>query len=297
MHPCARRQRQARWQEYFATFDFKIIYRPGKKNGKADALSRRADHQLKATNNSCEASLLKPSQLEGFDAEDGCYFTLETTFINDLKQCYLQDETACQILKDLELPTNQNDNFPWTLNEGLLVRTKHPEQVYVPNQLRLLVIKLNHDAPTAGHLGVDKTYDILRRNFYWVNMRQDVESYIRSCTVCKAMKNDRHAPYGSMVRVPLPELPWQHVQIDFITDLPSRPCNSRNPFDSDNPNHHQGTIMVVTCYLSKMIHLVGFRHLPSAKDTALAFLNHVFKLHGFPLSIVTDRGCWIMLLA
>ena len=125
---------------------------------------------------------------------------METNFIDDLKQCYLQDETACQILKDLEVPIQ---DYPWTLSDGLLVRSKHPEQVYVPNQLRLLVIKLNHDAPTAGHLGVDKTYDILKRNFYWNNMRQDVESFIRSCCVCKDMKSDHHAPYGYMVRIPL----------------------------------------------------------------------------------------------
>ena len=280
-------QRQARWQEYFATFDFRIIYRPGKKNGKADVLSRRPDHLLKVSKELSETSLLQPSQLEGFNDDKECYFAMETNFIDDLKQCYLQDETACQILKDLEVPIQ---DYPWTLSDGLLVRSKHPEQVYVPNQLRLLVIKLNHDAPTAGHLGVDKTYDILKRNFYWNNMRQDVESFIRSCCVCKAMKSDHHAPYGSMVRIPLPELPWQHLQIDFITDLPSRPRNSTSSFDPSNPNHHQGTIMVTSCYLTKMIHLVGFKHLPTARDTATAFLNHIFKLHGFPLSIVTDRG-------
>ncbi len=36
--------RQARWSLFFSRFDFKVTYRPGSKNGKADALSRQFDH-------------------------------------------------------------------------------------------------------------------------------------------------------------------------------------------------------------------------------------------------------------
>ena len=39
-------RRQARWADYLSLFDFKIIFRPGRENGKADALSRRADPGL-----------------------------------------------------------------------------------------------------------------------------------------------------------------------------------------------------------------------------------------------------------
>jgi len=48
--------------------------------------------------------------------------------------------------------------------------------------------------------------------------------------------------------------------------------------------------MVCCDRLTKMIHLVGFKHVPTAIDTARAFLKKVYRLHGFPKVITTDRG-------
>jgi len=49
---------------------------------------------------------------------------------------------------------------------------------------------------------------------------------------------------------------------------------------------------ILVCYdkLTKMIHLTGFKHIPTAIETASAFLKDVFRLHGFPKVITTDRG-------
>jgi len=51
-----------------------------------------------------------------------------------------------------------------------------------------------------------------------------------------------------------------------------------------------GCIMVCSDKLTKMIDLTGFKHLPTARETARAYLRKVFNLHGFPLGITTDRG-------
>ena len=89
-----------------------------------------------------------------------------------------------------------------------------------------------------------------------------------------------------MVRLPVPELPWQQVQIDFITALPSKPKLNENSTERS----HRGCIMVVCDVLTKMVHLVGFNHVPTAAETASAYLQNIFKLHGLPLIITTDRG-------
>ena len=54
--------RQARWAEVLSSFDFVISYRPGDKNGKADALSRRTDPELEG-GNAPQMSMFKPGQL------------------------------------------------------------------------------------------------------------------------------------------------------------------------------------------------------------------------------------------
>ena len=96
------------------------------------------------------------------------------------------------------------------------------------------------------------------------------------------------------MRIPLAKLPWQEVEIDFITNLPLKSSNrvddgSNNPTEITNTTSG-GCVMVCCDKLTKMIHLVGFKHLPTARETARAYLRNVFKLHGFPLGITTDRG-------
>src|SRR5947209_17376637 len=55
-------QRQAQWADYLSLFDFKIIYRPGRENGKADTLSHRADLRLEGGVESRPIQFLKPGQ-------------------------------------------------------------------------------------------------------------------------------------------------------------------------------------------------------------------------------------------
>ena len=55
-------RRQAHWADYLSLFDFKIIYRPGRENGKADALSRRVDLRLEGGSEHRAIQFLKPGQ-------------------------------------------------------------------------------------------------------------------------------------------------------------------------------------------------------------------------------------------
>jgi hypothetical protein len=56
-------RRQARWAEHLAEFNFKVVYRPGDKNTKADVLSRRWDHAHEGGSETApEVSFFKPGQ-------------------------------------------------------------------------------------------------------------------------------------------------------------------------------------------------------------------------------------------
>ena len=170
------RPRQIRWQELFATYWFEIVYRPGKKNGKADALSRVETEKTEGKEFDKD-SLLKPEQLVGFDDVDGeaAYLALATNFVDDIKQAYRQDKMAQEIIKDLAEDTRNNYNKKhWLEVDGLLVRKENPEQIYVPTTFRKTIIQLNHDSEYARHLGIDKTSDLVSRNFYWPKMRKDI---------------------------------------------------------------------------------------------------------------------------
>jgi len=73
-----------------------------------------------------------------------------------------------------------------------------------------------------------------------------------------------------------PERPWKSIEIDFLCGLP------------DSIGYT--VIMVIVDRFSKMIHLIPFKQIPDAKQAAKAFMNNIFKLHGLPQDIYTDRG-------
>src|SRR3989337_612578 len=65
-------RRQARWAQELAAYDFKIIYRPGSKNGKPDALSRRPEHRPEKGGGSDENQpICRILKLEQVSFEDG----------------------------------------------------------------------------------------------------------------------------------------------------------------------------------------------------------------------------------
>jgi len=58
---------------------------------------------------------------------------------------------------------------------------------YVPEgeQLRLRLIQEHHDTALAGHPGRAKTFDLLHRQYYWKEMRRQVDQYVRNCHSCQ----------------------------------------------------------------------------------------------------------------
>ena len=82
-------------------------------------------------------------------------------------------------------------------------------------------------------------------------------------------------PAGLLQPLSIPERPWSHIALDFVTGLPSS-------------QGHTTVLIIVDCF-SKAAHFCPLRKLPSAFETAEQFVKHVFKLHGIPTEVVSDR--------
>ena len=74
----------------------------------------------------------------------------------------------------------------------------------------------------------------------------------------------------------IPEKPWSHIPADFITKLP--------------PAQGYDTILVVCDHFSKIAHFIATTEKMSAEGLAKLFRDHIWKLHGLPESIISDRG-------
>ena len=254
-------QRQARWSLFFNRFNFKIKYRPGKENCQADALSRRPDYQpLNEVEK--EKTILEPNVVQ-----IAAILTRQMSFLDRLKEVLPQDEFYLSQL-------SSNGENPFIMTNGI---PYFQGRIYVPEgQLRLEVLTSCHDSKLAGHFGKNKTLELATRKYYWPNMDKMIHEYCASCETCARAKPARHAPYGLLMPLSVPEGPWTSIGMDFITDLP--------------PSEGMTVVLTVVDRFTKMVHFIPLQKLPNAEETAWIFLKEIVRLHGLPKEIVSDRG-------
>ena len=130
-----------------------------------------------------------------------------------------------------------------------------------------------------AHLGASKTLDYLRDHCWWKSMVTDVQAFCETCRTCRTSKPSNQKPYGLLNPLSVPSYPWESIGMDFVGPLPES-GNRDGLFDS---------ITVVICLLTSMVHLVPSRTNYNASQLAELVFEHVYKLHGLPLNIISDR--------
>jgi hypothetical protein len=103
-------------------------------------------------------------------------------------------------------------------------------------------------------------------------MRKQVEQYVRNCHSCQLSKTSRHATFGVLRQLPVPEKLWEDISIDFVVGLPE--CEA---FEA---------VWVVVDRLSKMCDLIPCHKTIDAVGLANRFLRKVVHLHGLPKTMV-----------
>ena len=151
------------------------------------------------------------------------------------------------------------------------------EKVYVPKnkELRTEVIQLHHDIPAAGHRGRWKTVELVTRNYWWSGVTRDVGKYVEGYGLCQRMKNRIEELVGKLKLSEVPQKTWTHLMVDFIMKL--------------LVVAGKDAILVVYDRLSKMTHFVATTEGTSAEGLVRLLWNNVWKLHGLPESIVSDK--------
>ena len=130
-----------------------------------------------------------------------------------------------------------------------------------------------------AHLSAAKTLDYLRDHVWWKDMVSDVSAFCETCSTCKTSKPSNQKPYGFLNPLSIPSYPWESIGMDFVGPLPES-GNRDGLFDS---------ITVVICLLTSMVHLIPSRTNYNAPQLAELMFEHVYKLHGLPKNIISDR--------
>ena len=281
-------QRMARWLSFFSEYNFVVHYKPGKTNILADALSRRPDYDSQdsvVSFHETECKACSEEQLNAVRAERPI-----SPLIDEIKSAYDGDPDCKALLAHFSDPNQQTADklsarlrsrlHRFSFRDGLLyyaVDPTEPPRIVVPldDALRTRILVEYHDCPTGGHLGREKTYLAVSRDFYWSHLYKWVRKYVRTCDMCQRVKPtpSSQAPLRSLS---IPEACWQSVSMDFVFGLP--------------PDKHGNTgILVFVDRFRKMVHLAAVKASVNAKESARIFVELVFRHHGMPRELVTDR--------
>ena len=151
-------------------------------------------------------------------------------------------------------------------------------KIYVldTSDLQRHIVSLCHDAKQSGHPSRWKTLELVSWNYWWPQMSQYIGKYVSTCNLCLRMKAHRHPPVGGLHPLPIPDNPWDTVSMDFIIELP------------DSAGHN--AVMVVVDSVTKQAHFMPTFMTVTAAGMARLFIQHVWKHHGLPRKVVSDRG-------
>lgn len=240
---------QHKWLVKLLGYDYRIEYRPGNLNTVPDILSRR--HEL---------CVIQSVSAPVFDS------------LSHIDQACLRDPEAQTIISSLQAGSPTKKGF--SLIHG---RLYYKDKIYVPStsEWRSKILHEFHSSLTAGHSGYLRTFVRLSRNFAWPGMRRDIKSFVAACDQCQRQNHETINPPGLLQPLPIPEDVWFDVSMDFVDGLPL----------SLNKN----AILVVVDRLSKYSHFIAISHPYTASQIAEVYTKEVFRLHGMPKSIVSDR--------
>src|SRR5437762_1515114 len=285
-------RRQARWSDYLSLFNFKIIYHPGRENGKADALSHRVDLRPEGGSEHEHHAIqfLKPGQY----VNTGEYIAtlseavrellvLDTERLAMLKVSHLEkgfvkrvvnagsDDPEWSRIKDA---LERGETFhEYSLEDGMVC---YRRRIWIPddNSLRLLVAGASHDTKVAGHFGKHKTLDLIRRDFHWPSLDKWIAKYVKECDHCQRNKTVRHREYGLLQPLEIPYAPWSSISMDFIVQLPTV-CGYNQ-------------VWTVVDRFTKMVHFILLKSI-TARELADGFVKEIWHHHDLLLDIVSDR--------
>ena len=247
-------RRQARWSMELQGLDFKIQFRPGKHGGKPDALTRLPGEEPIRTKGFIVPRDRIDTQVRQIKAQN---------YYDEIRQAITIGRH--QRIEISECKQNKDKIF----YKGRQLIAPDPREFTA-------IITQYHDHITAGHSGRAKTLEKIKENYIWEGMRKDVDRYVDNCETCQRTKPRRDRAFGLLNPLPIPRGVWKSVILDYITGLPEK--------------GGYNAILVVVDRLSKMAHYIPTTKEVDAHETARLLLHHVWKYHGTPKEIISDRG-------
>ena len=281
-----------RWAVRLMPFSFKIIHKPGKEHGNADALSREpfvkpafgnltleSEEQNKISVNNFVTETLRAARLPSREVlissqkEDLLckYVTASPEELATLKLPIHLKRAAMAYRKQLVI----DDSIIKVRDVDNSDNQKEP-RILLPESLRLTVIEHYHaNVLVGGHLGVTKTVDRVKLGFVWPGIYKDVDKFVTKCHQCLQVKANLGPRLGKLKSI-VSSSPFDTVGVDIA-----------GPYPPSNAGFTH--ILIIVDYFTKYWELVPLKDTTSPIILS-AILTHLICRHGVPRKIITDQG-------
>ncbi len=257
-------RRVAREVLELSEYNFEICQFPGKLNRRVDTLSRRLGYN------------------QGEDDNRNVTILPDHVFVRatGMEQAPPMQQIVSQEEMEPMNPVNQQDEAvisPWVDAHQLKkiegTWYKEGRRVVTRNEAhKRTFIYDHHDTPTYGHPGINKTYQLMSRRYWWPNMCQDIMNYVKGCAKCQKNKVNTW-PTKALLQPIFPKckaMPFETVALNFITKLP--------------PSQGYDSILTVTDHdCTKAVLFIPCKEAMTAEETVGLIVQHVFPQFGLPL--------------
>ena len=126
------------------------------------------------------------------------------------------------------------------------------------------------------HPGGNKMYRDLRELYWWLGLKREVTNFVACCLTCQQVKAEHQLPSGLLQPVKIPLWKWERVTMDFVSGLPLTPTK-------------KDSVWVVVDRLTKSAHFIPIRTNYSLQKLVRLYVAEIVRLHGVPVSIISDR--------
>jgi len=172
------------------------------------------------------------------------------------------------------------DISEFCLRDGVLFRTNYEEfgrlwRIVLPHSLRKSVIRSVHE-DSLSHLGIVKTWHMIRSRFFWKRMYKDIVKFVLSCHTCQIFNTANVPTPANDLPKEIPPKPFQSVSCDFMGPFP---ITARR----------QSQILLVICLQTRYVEAWP-TYAADAPSAIKVFQKHILWRHGFPSVLVADRG-------
>ena len=174
-------RRQTRWYLKLQDYDFILQYIPGKTNTQVDILSRK--DQIDTWEDNKDVQILKKDLWARRMTAEIIMIRRNTTIENSklLEEIWKNNTKEHEVEQKLK----KDDGIIWEQDRIMYMDGK----IYIPNNIiKRWILQENHDSAEVGHLGQQRMMEMIKRNYWWPGLKEDIRKYVQGYFKCQQNK-------------------------------------------------------------------------------------------------------------